>query len=342
MRSRELSSREEDSRRASTVPTCTARSDSRDQLHLRICYNSRSRPMIDVAAPRAVRLVGSPCSSCRLIDSRGSSACHRANRRFRPTSSPRVGERMRHARAIFKRYLDRNTGTDLARSSARKSPARYARSVRRGESSSPSTPASARRRRSRRGKIARPVRTDAGATVIEKRDEMRREKLIGDHSAERRRSRPTTTSAPTTSSIRPNSERRGGARPTDPRARRGARERHRGEAEGGRAVRGALQPSTRSRRTRRRAARSATSAAASCRRCSRTRSSRLKPGSVSGIIRTDASFHIFKVDDRRPPGVDRPADGRAGHPRAAAGRRRSASAWLSSSPRAAPRCRSPS
>ena len=29
----------------------------------------------------------------------------------------------------------------------------------------------------------------------------------------------------------------------------------------------------------------------------------LKPGSVSGIIRTDASFHIFKVQDRRPPGV---------------------------------------
>jgi peptidyl-prolyl cis-trans isomerase C len=29
----------------------------------------------------------------------------------------------------------------------------------------------------------------------------------------------------------------------------------------------------------------------------------LKPGSVSGVIRTDASFHIFKVEDRRPPGV---------------------------------------
>src|SRR5581483_3409035 len=29
----------------------------------------------------------------------------------------------------------------------------------------------------------------------------------------------------------------------------------------------------------------------------------LKPGSVSGVIRTDSSFHIFKVDERRPPGV---------------------------------------
>jgi parvulin-like peptidyl-prolyl isomerase len=29
----------------------------------------------------------------------------------------------------------------------------------------------------------------------------------------------------------------------------------------------------------------------------------LKPGSISGIIRTDASFHIFKIEDRRPPGV---------------------------------------
>ena len=29
----------------------------------------------------------------------------------------------------------------------------------------------------------------------------------------------------------------------------------------------------------------------------------LKPGSVSTAIRTDSSFHIFKVDQRRPPGV---------------------------------------
>jgi parvulin-like peptidyl-prolyl isomerase len=29
----------------------------------------------------------------------------------------------------------------------------------------------------------------------------------------------------------------------------------------------------------------------------------LKPGSISGPIRTESSFHIFRVDDRRPPGV---------------------------------------
>jgi len=29
----------------------------------------------------------------------------------------------------------------------------------------------------------------------------------------------------------------------------------------------------------------------------------LKPGDVSGVIRTESSFHIFKVADRRPPGT---------------------------------------
>src|SRR5436305_1746204 len=29
----------------------------------------------------------------------------------------------------------------------------------------------------------------------------------------------------------------------------------------------------------------------------------LQPGHVSGVIQTDNSFHIFKVDDRRPPGT---------------------------------------
>jgi len=29
----------------------------------------------------------------------------------------------------------------------------------------------------------------------------------------------------------------------------------------------------------------------------------LRPGTISGVIQTESSFHIFKVDERRPPGV---------------------------------------
>ncbi|HET7712074.1 MAG TPA: peptidylprolyl isomerase, partial [Thermoanaerobaculia bacterium] len=30
---------------------------------------------------------------------------------------------------------------------------------------------------------------------------------------------------------------------------------------------------------------------------------RLKPGEISGVIRTDAGFHLFKVEERRPAGI---------------------------------------
>ena len=102
-------------------------------------------------------------------------ACHR-----KPSVPPdviaRVGERL-VTLADFKRYLDRNTGTDLAQMGPEVASAmtdQYLEEVILSEYAAThgvEIPAE---------KIASSVRTDAGATVIEKRDEMRRQKLIGD------------------------------------------------------------------------------------------------------------------------------------------------------------------
>ena len=228
-------------------------------------------------------------------------ACHR-----KPSVPPdvvaRVGERM-VTLADFKRYLDRNAGTDLAQMAPEVASAmldQYIEEVVLSEyaaSHGVEIPAE---------KIAAAVRTDAGVTVIEKRDEMRRQKLIGDMSGEhpaagRRRdprllrtasgrvqaaarrctsgrSSSTTRRWPTRSSQKLKSgasfEELSSQYSLAPNAKKGG--------EIGYVSRGELP------------------------KMFEDEIFALKPGSVSGVIRTDASFHIFKVDDRRPPGVDRP------------------------------------
>ena len=224
-------------------------------------------------------------------------ACHR-----KPSVPPdvvaRVGERM-VTLADFKRYLDRNAGTDLAQMGPEVASAmldQYLEEVTLSEyaaSHGVEIPAEM---------IASAVRTDAGITVIEKRDEMRRQKLIGDMSE--------NIPMPSDAEIRTYYEQhpaefrsgeelhvkqilvhdeavaneiaqklRDGASFDElssqyslaPNAKKGG--------EIGYVSRGELP------------------------KMFEDEIFALKPGSVSGVIRTDASFHIFKVEDRRPPGV---------------------------------------
>jgi len=97
-----------------------------------------------------------------------------------PDVVARVGDRM-VTLADFKRYLERNTGTDLAQVTPEVASAmvdQYVEEIVLSEYAAThgiEVPAE---------KIAAAVRNEAGSTVIEKRDEMRRQKLIADLSAD--------------------------------------------------------------------------------------------------------------------------------------------------------------
>jgi len=106
-------------------------------------------------------------------------ACHR-----KPSTPPdvvaRVGDRMLTL-SDFKRYIERNSGTDLAQITPEVASALLDQYV---EEVVLSEYAGTHGVEVGAEKIAAAVRTDAGATVLEKRDEMRRQKLISDLSAE--------------------------------------------------------------------------------------------------------------------------------------------------------------
>jgi len=224
-------------------------------------------------------------------------ACHR-----KPSTPPdvivRVGERM-VTLADFKNYIEHNAGADLAQVTPEVASAmldQYVEEILLSEYASShgiEIPAE---------KIASAVRTEAGSTVIEKRDEMRRQKLIADLLAD--------TPAPPDAEVRAYYEqhsadfRRGeevhvkqilvhdealandiveklknGASFEElssehslaPNAKKGG--------EIGYVSRGELP------------------------KMFEDEIFALKPGGVSAVIRTESSYHIFKVDDRRPPGV---------------------------------------
>ena len=224
-------------------------------------------------------------------------ACHR-----KPSTPPdvivRVGERM-VTLADFKNYIEHNAGADLAQVTPEVASAmldQYVEEILLSEyaaSHGIEIPAE---------KIASAVRTEAGSTVIEKRDEMRRQKLIADllaetptpsdaevrayydqHTADFRRGEEVhvkqilvhdeTLANDIVNKLKSGAsfEELSSEHSLAPNAKKGG--------EIGYVSRGELP------------------------KMFEDEIFALKPGGVSPVIRTESSYHIFKVDDRRPPGI---------------------------------------
>ncbi|HEX9985220.1 MAG TPA: peptidyl-prolyl cis-trans isomerase [Thermoanaerobaculia bacterium] len=210
----------------------------------------------------------------------------------------RVGERMLTL-SDFKRYLERNTGTDLAQMTPEVTSAMLDQFV---EEIVLSEYAASHGVEIPAEKIAAAVRTEAGSTVIEKRDEMRRAKLIVDiatqmpdasdeevrayyqehaaefQAAEQVRVRQILVRDETVANEIVAKLRQGvpfGDLSSEfsraPNAKRGG--------EIGFVSRGELP------------------------KMFEEQIFRLQPGQVSDVIRTDSSFHIFQVDERRAAGT---------------------------------------
>jgi parvulin-like peptidyl-prolyl isomerase len=210
----------------------------------------------------------------------------------------RVGDRM-ITLADYKRYLDRNAGTDLSQVGPEVSSAMLDQYV---EEIILSEYAAAHGVEIPAEQIASAVRNDAGATVIEKRDDMRREKLIATISADVPAASDLEVRAyydQHASEFRIGEEvhvrqilvhdeavaddieqklKRGTSFETlssefslAPNAKKGG--------EIGFVARGQLP------------------------KMFEDEIFALKPGGISSVIRTESSFHIFKVDERRAPGV---------------------------------------
>ncbi len=224
-------------------------------------------------------------------------ACHR-----KPSVAPdviaRIGERL-VTLGDFKRYLDRNTGTELAQMGPEVASAmtdQYLEEVILSEYAAAhgvEIPAE---------KIASAVRNDAGATVIEKRDEMRRQKLIGDMSE--------NIPMPSDGDIRAYYEGHPGEFRSGEElhvrqilvhdeavANEIAQKLHSGTSFEQLSSQYSLAPNAK------KGGEIGYVSRGELPKMFEDEIFALKPGSISGIIRTDSSFHIFKVADRRPPGV---------------------------------------
>jgi hypothetical protein len=224
-------------------------------------------------------------------------ACHR-----KPPSPPdviaRVGDRMVNL-SDFKRYLDRNAGTDLAQVGPEVASAmldQYVEEIVLSEYAAThgvEIPAE---------KIASAVRTEAGSTVIEKRDEMRRQKLI----AELAGSLPQAQEAELRAYYEQHpSEFRSGEEVhvrqilvhDESTANDIAARLKKGEPFQDLSREYSLAPNAK------KGGEIGYVSRGELPKMFEDEIFALKPGSSSGVIRTENSFHIFQVDDRRPPGV---------------------------------------
>jgi parvulin-like peptidyl-prolyl isomerase len=222
--------------------------------------------------------------------------------RKKPATPPdviaRVGERM-ITLADFKRYLERNAGTDLAQMGPEVASAmldQYVEEVVLSEyaaSHGVEVPAE---------KIASAVRNDAGATVIEKRDEMRRQNLMAELSGD--------VPAPADEEVRAYYEQH-------PSEFKSGEEVHvrqilvhdesladdieqrlkKGEPFEQLSAQYSLAPNAK------KGGEIGYVSRGELPKMFEDEIFTLKPGSISGVIRTESSFHIFRVDERRPPGT---------------------------------------
>ena len=210
----------------------------------------------------------------------------------------RVSERM-ITLADFKRYLERNTGTDLAQMGPEVASAlldQYMEEIILSEYAAThgvEIPAE---------QIASAVRTDAGSTVIEKRDDMRRQKMIAELTAD--------AAPPTDLAVRAYYD----AHPAEFRSGEEVHVRQilvhdesladqieeklkKGASFEDLSVQFSLAPNAK------KGGEIGFVGRGELPKMFEDEIFSLKPGTVSGVIQTESSFHIFKVDERRPPGV---------------------------------------
>ena len=215
-----------------------------------------------------------------------------------PDVIARVNDRM-VTLTDFKRYLERNAGTELAQVTHEVASAMLDQFI---EEIIISEYAAAHGVEIPTEKIAEAVRTQAGTTVIEKRDDMRRDKLVADLTAQI----PEPTDAEIRSYYQQHqSEFRSGEEVrvrqilvNDETLAKEIQQKLRAGADFGE-----LSSQYSRAPNAKRGGEIGFVSRGEVPKMFEEEIFRLAPGQVSEVIGTDSSFHIFKVEERRPPGM---------------------------------------